>query len=183
MSKAAKQLVLVDGDPRRDVYPEDEKDERYTPGREFLEAHRRWRFTIDAAAKDASVAKLPRFWSKKEDGLAQPWTGERPFYNPPWSNIRGWLSKALDEASIRIGRAPCEFSAGLLPAWTDREWWHELVEPFRDGRHRKAKVPFRLDTHFTRRMAFGSPEDPLGLLAEVPQFWCVWVVVRPWPKG
>lgn len=56
------------------------------------------------------------------DGLVRPW-GKRVFVNPPYSNVRGFLDKALDE--ITAGRT--EVAVFLVAARTDTRWWHEVV--------------------------------------------------------
>ena len=59
-----------------------------------------------------------------KDNLAfvQSW-GKRAFINPPYSDIRRFLEKALNE----ISNKRCEVAVFLLPSRTDTKWWHELV--------------------------------------------------------
>jgi len=98
-------------------------DDRGTMPEVFAQFDRRFGFTVDAAAS-AHNAKLPRYWSKKENGLAQDWTGERVWCNPPYSTIRPWVEKAL--------RFDAELCVMLLPAnRTEQAWWQDLVEPGR----------------------------------------------------
>jgi phage N-6-adenine-methyltransferase len=72
-------------------------------------------FTLDAAA-DASNALCSDFFdgSQGKDGLVEPWSGV-VWCNPPYSNIRTWLSKAYDV--VHSGRA--ERVVLLVPARTD----------------------------------------------------------------
>lgn len=51
--------------------------------------------------------------------------GKRCFVNPPYSDIRRFLEKAL--AEIEGGRT--EVAVFLIPSRTDTKWWHELVMP------------------------------------------------------
>jgi hypothetical protein len=61
------------------------------------------------------------------DGLAQPWTGERVWCNPPYSQIEPWLLKAWDSAPIVKGGA--DLIVMLLPAnRTEQGWWQRNVE-------------------------------------------------------
>lgn len=100
-------------------------DDRALTPDDFSAFNRRFRFTVDAAATPEN-AKLRRFWTKAENGLLQPWAGERVYCNPPYSDIAPWVRKAWSE---RIA----ELAVLLLPAnRTEQGWWQELIEPFRD---------------------------------------------------
>lgn len=129
------------------------KDERFTPWPLFRRLHAEFTFTIDVAAC-VTAAKLPRFYTRERNGLAQSWRGERVFCNPPWSCIPLWLEKTWTE--IRTG---CPFVFMLLPAdRTDRPWWSWYVEPWRD---RHVSDAWKLTTRFLpKRTHFGTPEDP-----------------------
>lgn len=106
-------------------------DDRATPPEVFAPLHDRFRFTVDAAASAAN-AKLPRFWTEADDGLAKTWAGERVWCNPPYSfpNLPAWVTKAWRE--WRQPERP-GLVVMLLPAnRTEQQWWQELVEPYRD---------------------------------------------------
>lgn len=114
-------------------------DDRATTWEDFGPLHDHFRFTIDVAAS-AENAKVPRFYTRAQDGLAQPWAGERVWCNPPYSVIRPWVEKAWAETEA-------ELVAMLLPAnRTEQTWWQDLVEPYRDqpgGRLRSRFFPGR----------------------------------------
>lgn len=56
------------------------------------------------------------------DGLSLSWNGSI-FINPPYSNIRRFLEKGIEE--VNVGNAKvCVF---LVPARTDTKWFHDLV--------------------------------------------------------
>ncbi len=79
-------------------------------------------FTIDVCAQ-ASNAKRRRFYSPRDNGLAQSWEGETAWCNPPYGRaIGGWVQKARDEAM----RARC-LTCLLLPARVDTDWWRTFV--------------------------------------------------------
>lgn len=59
------------------------------------------------------------------DGLQREW-GASVFVNPPYSNIRGFMDKAL--AEIKAGRS--QTVVFLVPSRTDTKWWHECVMPY-----------------------------------------------------
>jgi site-specific DNA-methyltransferase (adenine-specific) len=132
--------------------PGAESDEWYTPAAVFDPLHREFRFTLDAAATRES-AKVRRFFTRAQDGLAQSWRGERVWVNPPYSDIGPWVAKAQRE----IVDGGAELVAMLLPAWTDRAWWHLYIEPHRDRGRPVAGLPW-LETRFLRgRVRFGYP--------------------------
>ncbi len=156
-------------DPTRADPPTDQ-DERYTPTRIFRPLHQEHGFTLDACATPEST-KLPRYFTKAEDGLAKSWEGERVWVNPPYSDVRPWLVKAWE------GKA--ELVVMLLRASTDSPWWHELVEPWRDS-PKARRFNRQLTTRFLPgRISFGSPGDPEGERSGRPRFYSVLLTWRP----
>lgn len=107
----------------------DAVDDRHTPDDLFNElAAKHGGFTLDAAASDVNK-KCARWFTKETDGLAQSWAGERVWLNPPYSEIRPWVEKALRETA-----AGCPIVAMLLPNnRSEQPWWQDLIEPVRDG--------------------------------------------------
>jgi phage N-6-adenine-methyltransferase len=106
-------------------------DDRATPPEVFGPLHERFGFTVDAAASPHN-AKCARFWTEADDGLAQPWAGERVWVNPPYSfpNLPAWVAKAWREW---MAEERPELAVMLLPAnRTEQAWWQEMVEPYRD---------------------------------------------------
>lgn len=105
---------------------QDEVDDRATDPQLFAQFHDRFDFTVDAAAAEHN-ARLPRYWTRANDGLVQSWAGERVWCNPPYSDIRPWVEKAW--------RLEADLVVMILPAnRTEQGWWQDLVEPYRDGR-------------------------------------------------
>lgn len=96
-------------------------------------------FTLDPCAT-AGNAKCKRFFTREQDGLAQPWTG-KVFMNPPYGRQIGrWVRKAFEES--RDGA----FVVCLLPARTDTRWWQDYVR--------------RGHVHFLRgRLRFGDAKN------------------------
>jgi site-specific DNA-methyltransferase (adenine-specific) len=79
-------------------------------------------FTLDCCATAAN-AKCASYFTRADDGLAQPWTG-RVWCNPPYGRtIALWLRKALE--SVQSGSA--EVVVCLVPARTDTRWWHDYA--------------------------------------------------------
>jgi phage N-6-adenine-methyltransferase len=106
---------------RRGARPE--VDNLATTPEVFDPLHERFHFTIDVAALPHN-AKLERYFTPEQDGLTQPWRGERVFCNSPYSNIEPWAQKAHT--------ANAELVVMLLPAnRTEQGWWQRQVEPYR----------------------------------------------------
>jgi phage N-6-adenine-methyltransferase len=104
----------------------DEVDDRGTHPNDFNPLNERFGFTLDVAAAPHN-AKCERYFTRADDGLEQPWIGERVWCNPPYSKIGDWVQKAhfewVDGAELIVM---------LLPAnRTEQGWWQDLVEPWR----------------------------------------------------
>lgn len=138
-------------------------DDRATTPEDFAPLHERFRFTLDVAAS-ADNTKLPRFYTVDDDGLAQDWTGERVWCNPPYSNIEPWVEKAHGGGA--------EIVVMLLPAnRTEQGWWQRHVEPAR--RRGTLEVEF-----LSGRMRFIDPGDD-GIKPNArPPFGCCLVIWR-----
>ena len=147
---------------RRGAQPE--VDDRATPPEVFGPLHERFGFTVDAAASPAN-AKCERFWTEADNGLAQPWTGERVWVNPPYSfpNIPAWVAKAWQEWK---GAGPA-LIVMLVPAnRTEQRWWQRNVEPHRDD-----GGPFSVE-FLPGRPRFIRYEDGIIRPNERPPFGC-----------
>jgi phage N-6-adenine-methyltransferase len=95
-----------------------------TPPEVFRPLHAEFGFTVDACATENN-AKLPRFYTERDNGLMVTWFGERVWMNPPYgAEIYAWTAKAVAEAHQGA------LVVGLLPASTDLEWWHRDVIPY-----------------------------------------------------
>ena len=76
-------------------------------------------FDLDVSATPDN-AKCARFFTKEDNGLAQPWAPARCWMNPPYGRDMGkWVRKAYEE-SQRGALVVC-----LVPARTDVAWWHD----------------------------------------------------------
>jgi site-specific DNA-methyltransferase (adenine-specific) len=75
-------------------------------------------FDLDPASTRSS-AKAPVFYTKDDDGLAQPWKG-RVWCNPPYGYTIGrWTAKARDE----VAAARADLVVMLVPVRTGSRWW------------------------------------------------------------
>lgn len=150
----------------------DQVDDRGTGLEYFGPWQQRFGFTLDVAAAEHN-AKCARYFTREDDGLAQPWSGERVWCNPPYSDCGTWVRKAWAE-----WRAGAELIVMLLPAnRVEQAWWQDYVEPFRD----KPGSPLRVE--FLRgRMRFDRPGAVIGPKGDRPPFGCcllVWERIAP----
>ena len=89
-------------------------DEWATPQDLFDRLNAEFGFTLDVCANEDNH-KTPRYFDKAMDGLAQDWTGEVCWMNPPYGReIPKWVAKARATAEggglwwdyYRHGRTP-----------------------------------------------------------------------------
>jgi len=92
-------------------------EEWETPAALFHAVQAEFALEIDVCASDNN-AKLPHFWTREDDALAQQWAPRRCWMNPPYGRrIYLWVRKASQEA------ARGALIVGLIPARTETDWW------------------------------------------------------------
>lgn len=102
------------------VHFSSETDLWATPQDFFDKYNKQYNFTLDVCANQEN-AKVPRFFTKEDDGLAQEWVGVC-WMNPPYGRTIGqWMKKAY-ESSLRGTTVVC-----LVPSRTDTKWWHDYA--------------------------------------------------------
>lgn len=102
----------------------------------------RWPLTLDAAASPHNT-KLPRYYTRRDNGLLQAWD-KYTFCNPPFKKIRPWVEKALSEA------LEGNTSVLLLPNSVTARWYRdnyrqcatELLYPRLPYKNAPKAVPF-----------------------------------------
>lgn len=150
-------------------------DDRMTPLNLWIPWNDRWHFTLDAAASKANTL-CDRFYTLEDDGLSQPWAGERVWLNPPFSDMTSWVQKTWDE----MEGGDCELVAMLAPAnRTEQRWWQSMIEPYRDGRDLAAgrNNRSRLTTEFLpSRINFAKPDNLGAYYPSSAPFGCVLLV-------
>ena len=93
-----------------------------TPQDFFDELDKEFAFTLDPCAT-AQNAKCVKYYTAQDNGLAQNWSGEKVFMNPPYGRtIKDWMAKAVESWRDCGATVVC-----LVPARTDTAWWHDYA--------------------------------------------------------
>jgi phage N-6-adenine-methyltransferase len=105
-----------------------------TPQSFYDELDAEFDFTLDPCATPEN-AKCALYYTQDDDGLAQDWSGERVFMNPPYGRAIGhWVKKAMESKTLVV----C-----LVPARTDTRWWHDyVIEGGAEVRFLKGRLKF-----------------------------------------
>ena len=92
-------------------------------------------FTLDVCA-DEKNKKCDNYFSKKDNGLTQDWSGVA-FVNPPYGpEIKQWIEKAYIESQRGV-TVVC-----LIAARTDTVIWHKYVMKAKEIRFVKGRIKF-----------------------------------------
>lgn len=97
------------------------------------------------------TAKAPAYFTPEDDGLQQTWYG-RVFLNPPYSNPKVWVAKAIEETIA----CRADLVIALIPCSTDTRWFHTLVKGRAEIRFIRGRVKFL----GWERTAIPSPKAP-----------------------
>ena len=93
-----------------------------TPQHVFDALNAEFHFTLDPCAT-AENAKCAKYYTEEQDGLAQDWTGERVYCNPPYGRqVENWVRKCYEH-----GQSGGGIAVMLIPARTDTRWFHAWV--------------------------------------------------------
>ena len=90
-----------------------------TPQTFFDTINAEFSFTLDVCALQENT-KCTEFYSPEQNGLTQEWRGTC-WCNPPYSQLREWITKARQEAEKGATVVM------LIPARTDTRAWHEHI--------------------------------------------------------
>ena len=134
-------------------------DEWPTPDYVFNTLNEEFHFTLDVCADDDNH-KTPAYFTKKEDGLKQNWSGIC-WMNPPYGReISKWVEKAY-KSSLGGGTVV----VCLLPARTDTKWWRDYVMCSSELRFISGRIKFGnapQGAPFPSVIAiFGTPTTPV----------------------
>jgi site-specific DNA-methyltransferase (adenine-specific) len=109
-----------------------------TPQELFDEMDAEFGFTLDPCADDDNH-KCGRYYTKEQDGLAQDWSGEVVFCNPPYGRQIGkWVEKAFRE----VYAGGCRTAVLLLPARTETKWFHDFIYHRAEIRFIRGRIRF-----------------------------------------
>lgn len=114
--------------------------EWYTPRWLFDELDREFHFTLDPCATLES-AKCARFYDEAQNGLLQSWNGECVFMNPPYGSqvIGAWIEKAR----FATENGGCPLVVGLVPSYTESDWWHDHIWNRAEVRFIRGRISFK----------------------------------------
>ena len=125
-------------------------DDWETPPEIFDLLHKKYDFTLDPCCT-TQTAKCDNYFTIQEDGLKQKWFG-RVFVNCPYSNIPQWLDK-INHEMRRLDHP--ELIVALLPAWTDRDWFHDKLKNYIQIKFLRGRVKFLLNGKRRNSPKFG----------------------------
>ena len=92
-----------------------------TPQELFDSLNEEFHFTLDVCSTDLN-AKCQKHYTKEQDGLAQDWSGEIVYCNPPYGReMPKWIKKCYEHY---IGEG---IAVMLIPARTDTKAFHEYI--------------------------------------------------------
>jgi phage N-6-adenine-methyltransferase len=109
--------------------------------------HRFGPFDLDAAANDINFL-CKNYFTKENSGLSNEWKFEKVWINPPYSNLKKWVEKAIRE--IDLGN--CRQVVMLLPVDTSSIAWGRYVYD------RASEIYF-----INKRLKFHGPNEVEGM--------------------
>lgn len=105
-------------------------DQWATPQKFFDELNKEFDFDLDPCATKENT-KCRKFFTEKDNGLMQDWSGHRVFCNPPYGRaIAAWVKKCYEES-----QKPDTLVVMLIPARTDTSYFHDYI-------YHKAEIRF-----------------------------------------
>lgn len=104
-----------------DVMFSSKTDEWATPHEFFNSLNDEFHFTVDVCATEEN-AKCRKYYTRQDDGLAQDWSGEVVWCNPPYGReMPNWIKKCAEHAEAG------GVAVMLIPARTDTKAFHEYI--------------------------------------------------------
>lgn len=110
-----------------------------TPQAFFDQLDREFHFTLDPCCTP-KTAKCKKYYTPAENGLAQNWSGETVFCNPPYGkDLPKWIEKCANESKhAKV--------VMLIPARTDTIAFHKYIYNKAEIRFIKGRLKFRVDS-------------------------------------
>lgn len=117
-------------------------DQWSTPQDFYDKLNNEFHFTLDPCS-DEYNHKCEKYYTEKDDGLKQDWSGETVFVNPPYGRaIKDWVHKSFDESQKDNTKVVM-----LIPARTDTKYFHKYI-------YHKAEIRF-----IEGRLKFGDSKN------------------------
>lgn len=111
-------------------------EEWATPQAFFDKLNDEFSFTLDVCSTDEN-AKCKKHYTKSDDGLAQDWSGETVWCNPPYGReMPKWIKKCSEHPSCG------NVAVMLIPARTDTKAFHEYIYHKSEIRFVKGRLKF-----------------------------------------
>lgn len=112
------------------------KNDWETPRDFFEELDKEFHFTLDPCASERNH-KCKKYYTVRENGLIQDWSGETVFCNPPYSSKEQdvWVKKCFEESKHAT-------VVMLIPVRTDTKRFHEYILPHAEIRFLKGRLTF-----------------------------------------
>lgn len=126
--------------------------------------------TVDVACLP-ETAKCERYYTPAENGLAQDWSCETFWMNPPYGrgqDVFSWVRKAY-ESALDGGTGVV-----LLPVSADTRWFHEFVMRATEIRYVRDRLWFKRDgvatraNHASMVVVFGKKLGASPRISSVP---------------
>lgn len=102
-----------------------DKNEYETPQALFNDLNSKYKYTLDIAASKKNT-KCKKFYTKKDNAFALPWTG-RCWCNPPYANWQEWIRYSVKQVNHN---PKCELVTLLIPARTGTKAFQEIIWNF-----------------------------------------------------
>ena len=113
------------------------KTEEWETPQSFFDAlDAEFHFTLDVCSTDEN-AKCAKHYTKEQDGLAQDWTGETVWCNPPYGReMPKWIARCKQHGDAG------GVAVMLIPARTDTKAFHEYIYGKAQIRFVKGRLKF-----------------------------------------
>jgi site-specific DNA-methyltransferase (adenine-specific) len=136
-----------------------------TPPTLFRSLNESFNFTLDAAASSQNT-KCEKYFSRRENGLVQPWSGQRVFVHPPVDrDLRQWIAKAY---SAVYQRRTTELVVMILPVRSDLVAWSLFVMHAAEVRFLEGRLFSDASAHFPRCVVvFNRCENPITQFSSI----------------
>lgn len=112
-------------------------DQWSTPQDFYDKLNNEFHFTLDPCS-DEYNHKCEKYYTEKDDGLKQDWSGETVFVNPPYGRaIKDWVQKSYEESKKNNTKVVM-----LIPARTDTKYFHKYIYHKADIRFIEGRLKF-----------------------------------------